>query len=132
MATILIVDDEKPVRQFLVAAFEQQGHQVLEASHGRQALNILANTSMHPDIVISDVMMPVVGGAELCSVLKSDPSTADIPVVLMSAGHPRSNATSLADALIGKPFDLDALDALVRRLLLLRAQRSGPPVNDAR
>jgi len=127
MATILIVDDEKPVRQFLVAAFEHQGHQVLEAAHGRQALNILAATSAHPDIVISDMMMPVVGGAELCSILKADPSTADIPVVLMSAADPRSNATSLADALIGKPFDLDALDALVQRLLLLRTQRGGVP-----
>src|SRR5579864_7030970 len=125
MATILIVDDEKPVRQFLVAAFEQQGHEVLEASHGRQALNLLATMAARPDIVISDVMMPLVGGAELCSVLKSDPSTADIPVVLMSAAHSRSSAASLADALIVKPFDLDALDAVVQRLLLLRVQRGG-------
>ena len=125
MATILIVDDEKPVRQFLVAAFEQEGHLVLEASHGRQALNILASTSTQPDIVISDLMMPMVGGAELCSILKSDPSTADIPVVLMSAAHPRGSATSMADALISKPFDLDALDALVQRLLVHRMKRGG-------
>jgi CheY-like chemotaxis protein len=120
MATILIVDDEKPVRQFLVAAFQQEGHQVLEASHGRQALNILASGSAHPDIVISDLMMPLVGGAELCNILKSDPATADIPVVLMSAAHPRSSATAMADALISKPFDLDVLDSLVQRLLSLR------------
>ena len=125
MATILIVDDEKPVRQFLVTAFEQQGHTVLEAAHGRQALNVLASSSAHPDIIISDMMMPLVGGAELCSILKSDPSTADIPIVLMSAAPPRSSATSMADALIAKPFDLDALDALVNRLLTLRAQRGG-------
>jgi CheY-like chemotaxis protein len=123
MATILIVDDEKPVRQFLVAAFEQEGHQVLEAWHGRQALNILASSSAHPDIVISDIMMPVVGGAELCTMLKSDPSTADIPIVLMSAAHPRSTAVKDADAVIGKPFDLDALDALVQRLLSRRAEQ---------
>jgi CheY-like chemotaxis protein len=125
MATILIVDDEKPVRQFLVAAFQQEGHQVLEASHGGQALNILASGSAHPDIVISDLMMPLVGGAELCNILKSDPATADIPVVLMSAAHPRSSATAMADALISKPFDLDVLDSLVQRLLSLRTQRGG-------
>jgi CheY-like chemotaxis protein len=125
MATILIVDDEKPVRQFLVAAFQQEGHQVLEASHGRQALNILASGSAHPDIVISDLMMPLVGGAELCNILKSDPTTADIPVVLMSAAHPRGSATAMADALISKPFDLDVLDSLVQRLLSLRTQRGG-------
>jgi CheY-like chemotaxis protein len=117
MALILVVDDEKPVRQFLVAAFQQEGHEVLEASHGRQALNILANTSAHPDIVITDVMMPLVGGVELCGILKSDPSTADIPVVLMSAASPRGSTGSEADAIIGKPFDLDTLDALVGRLL---------------
>jgi CheY-like chemotaxis protein len=117
MATILIVDDERPVRQFLVAAFQQEGHQVLEASHGRQALNIVAAASPHPDIVISDVMMPLLGGIELCNMLKADPSTADIPVVLMSAAHPRATAESAADAIIGKPFDLDTLDRLVQRLL---------------
>jgi CheY-like chemotaxis protein len=117
MALILVVDDEKPVRQFLVAAFQQEGHEVLEASHGQQALNILANTSAHPDIVITDVMMRLVGGVELCGILKSDPSTADIPVVLMSAANPRGSASSEADAIIGKPFDLDTLDALVGRLL---------------
>jgi len=117
MATILIVDDERPVRQFLVAAFEQEGHQVLEASHGRHALNILAGVSPHPDIVIADVMMPLLGGIELCNVLKADPATAHIPVVLMSAAHPRASSNSEADAIIGKPFDLDTLDRLVQRLL---------------
>ena len=123
MATVLIVEDEKPVRQFLVAAFEQQGHTVLEASHGRQALNILAQGSARPDIVISDIMMPLVGGVELCAILKSDPATAEIPIVLMSAAHPRNSTIFLADALIAKPFDLDALDAVVQRLLTVARER---------
>ena len=63
MATILVVDDEKPVREFLVAAFEQEGHQVLEAWHGRHALAIIHDSSTPPDLVISDVMMPLVGGS---------------------------------------------------------------------
>jgi CheY-like chemotaxis protein len=117
MATILVVDDEKPVRQFLVTAFEQQGHQVLEAYHGRHALNVLATTSPYPDLVLSDIMMPIVGGVELCNILKSDPSTANIPVVLMSAAHSRASMLSRADAVIAKPFDLDTLDALIERLL---------------
>jgi CheY-like chemotaxis protein len=117
MATILVVDDEKPVRQFLVAAFEQEGHQVLEAYHGRHALHVLASSSLHPDLVVSDIMMPIVGGVELCSILKADPATADIPVILMSAAHARASAVSSADAVITKPFDLDTLDALIARLL---------------
>lgn len=123
MATILVVDDEKPVRQFLVTAFEQQGHRVLEAHHGRHALHVLASSSLRPDLVVSDIMMPIVGGLELCSILKSDPATADIPVVLMSAAHSRATAVSSADAVIAKPFDLDALDALVERLLAPRARQ---------
>ncbi len=120
MATILVVDDEKPVRQFLVAAFEQEGHRVLQGYHGRHALNLLASCSLHPDLVLSDIMMPVVGGIELCSILKADPSTAEIPVVLMSAAHARASAISTADAVIAKPFDLDTLDALIHRLLTQR------------
>ena len=123
MALVLIVDDEKPVRQLLVAAFEQSGHQVLEVWHGRHALNLLASTRAHPDIIISDVMMPVVSGLELCRIIKTDPSTADIPIVLISAAHARSAATSTADAFIGKPFDLDTLDVLVDRLLAAHADR---------
>ncbi|MBV9328003.1 MAG: response regulator [Chloroflexi bacterium] len=121
----MIVDDEKPVRQFLVAAFEEEGHKVLEASHGRQALSVLASTSTQPDLVISDVMMPLVGGLELCGILKADPSTADIPVILMSAAHPRAGTltASDADAVIAKPFDLDTLDGLVRRLLSAHNQQ---------
>jgi two-component system, OmpR family, response regulator VicR len=120
MATILIVDDEKPVRQFLVAAFEQEGYQVLEAHHGRHALNLLASSALHPDLVLSDIMMPIVGGVELCRILKADPATANIPVVLMSAAHSRVSAVSKADAVIAKPFDLDTLDALIERLLTHR------------
>ena len=121
MATILIVDDEKPVRQFLAAAFEQEGHRVLQAWHGRQALNIVASSTPRPDLVIPDIMMPLVGGVELCKQLKSDPATANIPVVLTSAAHVHSGTGDGADAVIGKPFDLDALDELVERLLAPRS-----------
>jgi CheY-like chemotaxis protein len=62
-------------------------------------------------------MMPLIGGVELCRTLKADPATAHIPIVLMSAAHARASAGAGADAVIGKPFDLDVLDGLVERLL---------------
>jgi CheY-like chemotaxis protein len=117
MATILIVDDEKPVREFLVAALKQDGYNVLEAAHGRHALTLINSGSARPDLVISDVMMPLVGGVELCRTLKADPATANIPIVLMSAAHARASVSAGADAIIGKPFDLDALETLLHRLL---------------
>jgi CheY-like chemotaxis protein len=86
---------------------------------------MLAATSAHPDIVISGVMMPVVAGLEPCSVLKADPSMADMPVILMVAAYSRASAVSQADAIAGKPFDLDILDALVQHLLLARQRRAG-------
>jgi len=120
VATILIVDDEKPVREFLSVAFEQEGHRVLQAWHGRQALKVMATGENRPDLIISDMMMPLIGGVELCQTLKADPATAHIPIVLMSAAPARAHASTGADAVIGKPFDLDMLDGLVERLLKTR------------
>ena len=117
MATILVVDDEKPVRQFLVAAFEQEGHQVLEAWHGQHALHVISGHSTRLDLVVADVMMPLMGGVELCKTLREDPATAGIPSVLMSAAHLTAATGAGADAVIDKPFDLDALDVLVTRLI---------------
>lgn len=118
MATILIVDDEKPLRDFLAEALEHGGHRVLQAKHGRQALSMIAGAGQQrPDLVISDVMMPIVGGVELCALLKADLTTVDIPVVLMSAAIARANVVACADGYISKPFDLDTMEALISRML---------------
>jgi two-component system, sensor histidine kinase and response regulator len=118
MATILVVDDERPVREFLAHALEDQGHRVLRAFHGRHALSIVGiGGSERPDVVLADVMMPLVSGIELCRALKANPDTAGIPVVLMSAAAPRG-ALSAADGFIGKPFDLDDLETLLDRVML--------------
>ncbi len=123
MATILVVDDEKPVREFLAAALEQGGHRVLQAPDGRHALSMLADVGqLRPDLVISDVMMPVIGGIELCAYLKDDPATNSIPIVLMSATARQASADGCADGYISKPFDLGTLDALVRRMLSVDAK----------
>jgi CheY-like chemotaxis protein len=62
-------------------------------------------------------MMPVLDGLELCQALKANPATASIPVVLMSAAAPQVATGAGADGFIRKPFDLSALDALVRMLI---------------
>jgi two-component system phosphate regulon response regulator PhoB len=113
--TILLVDDERPVREMLAMALEASGFVVLQAFHGRHALQLIAQH--RPDLVISDVMMPLVGGVELCGRLKADPATSAVPVVLMSAAGPEAGRGAGADAVVAKPFDLDEMDALVQRLL---------------
>ncbi len=125
MATILVVDDERPVREFLAQALEANGHQVFQAFHGRHALSLIARGGpKRPDLVLSDVMMPLVGGVELCQTLKADPATADIGVVLMSAVAPRVVDGAGADGFIRKPFDLDALDALLEGVLAAHPRRT--------
>jgi CheY-like chemotaxis protein len=115
VATILIVDDEEPVRELVALLLQDGGYRTLQAIHGAQALELMAKE--HPDLVISDVMMPVLGGAELCRRLKAMPETRRIPVILMSSAGRRLADSTGSDAFLAKPFDLTELEALVRRWL---------------
>ena len=112
---ILVVDDELTLAELLRDVLEDEGHRVVTATDGREALACLAED--RPDLVLSDVMMPHLDGRELARALHADPSWQVIPLVLMSA----AGATALNDvpyaAFIGKPFDLDVLLTTVTRLL---------------
>jgi DNA-binding response OmpR family regulator len=114
-AVILVVEDERPVREFLAGALVLDGYRVVQAFHGEHALSLVMGE--RPDLVIADVMMPLMGGEELCRRLKADPATAAVPVILMSAARPPAARDAPADAFIAKPFDLDTMDALVHALL---------------
>ena len=115
MATILIVDDEQPIREILAELFRGAGHRTVVAEHGRRALELVEEA--RPDLVISDVMMPVLDGAALCRRLKARPGADSIPVILMGAAGRRSTDGLGADAFIDKPFTLDAIEALARQWL---------------
>ena len=79
MATILIVDDLAGHRAFLVALLKPHGHRLLEAADGSQAL--AAARAEHPDLVITDVLMPVMDGYEFVRQLRLDPATRGVPVL---------------------------------------------------
>jgi len=115
MATILIVDDESPVRHFLALLLAEAGHATLQAINGREALCVVQ--TQPPDLIITDVMMPIMGGVQLTRTLKARESTRRIPVILMSAAGPRVADGAGADAFIDKPFALDDMEALVRHWL---------------
>lgn len=109
----LVVDDEGPVREFLVDLLAELGWRVRQAIHGRQALALASEE--RPDLVISDVMMPVMDGAELCRRLKSELTPA--PVIILASAAPQRVADNVgADAFLGKPFDLAELEHLVNTL----------------
>jgi CheY-like chemotaxis protein len=115
MATVLIVEDEEPVREFLADLVQEAGHQALQAVHGREALAVV--DAERPDLVLADAMLPILGGVDLCRRLKADPDTSSIPVVLMTSGGRRPPDQAAADAFINKPFVPEEIDAVIRRWL---------------
>jgi CheY-like chemotaxis protein len=119
-ATILVVDDEPMVRLPLVFALEDRGFTVLEASTGDQALAMLQAWS-HVDLVLSDIRMPgKTDGMQLANHLRN--TRPELPVILTSGHAPKLPADAW---FLPKPYDLDALLALVDRLLTNRAGASG-------
>jgi two-component system, chemotaxis family, chemotaxis protein CheY len=101
VAEILIVDDEPDVRFILKLAFQSAGHRIVEAHHGVAALERIKDS--RPDLVVTDLMMPVLDGLELIQRLRSDPETAAIPILVLSS-QAQARATSDADAAVAKPF----------------------------
>jgi CheY-like chemotaxis protein len=109
---ILVVDDEPDLRFIMRRIFERAGHVVLDASHGAAALELVHRSA--PDLVVTDMMMPVMGGAELIRRLRADPVTAHIPILAATADVPPASG---ADAALTKPWSkqqlLEAADALL-------------------
>jgi CheY-like chemotaxis protein len=112
MKTILLVDDESNMRFLLRLILESEGYKVVGAEHGAAALETVRRS--RPDLVLTDVMMPVMSGRELVERLRTDPETAEIPIVILTATH--ELVLPKADAVIAKPFDEENLLAVVRSL----------------
>lgn len=121
LATVLIVDDNDDMRRYLRTLLLDR-YYVLEASDGQSGWK-LARESV-PDLVISDVMMPVMDGLTFCAKLKADPLTSHIPVILLTArSTEQQQAEGLsqgADAYLTKPFSAEVLIAHIVSLLANR------------
>ena len=119
--TILIVEDNESLRQMLLELFDSMYH-VLEANNGKIGYQIAV--SKHPDLILSDVMMPEMNGNELCTKLKSNFETCHIPVVLLTAQTSlEQNLDGLkrgADDYITKPFNVNILVTRCSNLLMSR------------
>jgi two-component system chemotaxis response regulator CheY len=114
MAHVLVVDDEASLRFILRLAFEGSGHTVTEAADGAAAL--AAIQAAKPDLVATDLMMPVMDGRELISRLRADPATARLPILLVSSSEGASRIEG-ADRFMQKP--LNPLDVVVEAAELL-------------
>jgi CheY-like chemotaxis protein len=111
MATILVAEDDATVLSLLRDFLEQEGHTVLAARDGSEALTIARREL--PDLVLSDIMMPVMDGIEMIRMLRGDSPTREVAVILMSAVQPRNLAAVGAAGFIAKPFRIDVLGRLI-------------------
>ncbi len=118
MKTILLVDDEYAIVETLRDVLEWEGYRVLAASNGCEALEVMDHA--RPDIVLMDLMMPIMDGAEALRRIRQRSEYADIPVVILTAA-PKSilqKPTPIpASAFLAKPFELAKLLDTVSRLL---------------
>jgi DNA-binding response OmpR family regulator len=116
---ILIVDDEPGVAVAIQFLMEQQGHSVLVAQRGEDALEMIYKYK--PDLVLLDIMLPGISGWEVCEIIRLNPDYRNIKIVFLTA---RSTEVEIAkglalgaDAYITKPFSNDKLVARVNALL---------------
>jgi PAS domain S-box-containing protein len=129
---VLIVDDDSRILDLLVELLELEGYEVASAGDGAEALDL--THSFVPDVVVSDVVMPVVGGLELCRRLKEDPRTAYVPVLLIS-GIRKSNDAGMeglyagADDYLDLPFRNEEL--LVKVARLVERHRIGKAIRES-
>lgn len=113
--SILLIEDDSGIRDTVAECLASEGYEVAPVENGREALSWLRNTA-RPDLIMVDLVMPVMNGAQFIEELRGDASLRDIPVVLMTAASP-SSAMPLprANAYLAKPFDLGALLDTVER-----------------
>jgi CheY-like chemotaxis protein len=115
--SILVVDDEAGTADVLTSVLEDAGFDALSASNGREALAQLSTAT--PDVLLLDLMMPELDGAETLSAIKADSQLSKLLVVMMS-GIPESMVKRRArgyHAFLRKPFSLDELLTTLNRLL---------------
>jgi CheY-like chemotaxis protein len=115
MSRILVVDDDPSTRFVMRLILERDGHEIAEAAHGQAALDMIAERP--PDIVTTDLMMPVLNGHQLILMLRSNPRTAAIPVVVVASNPDAAQdfvAAGLVSAIVGKPFDAAGLAQRIR------------------
>jgi two-component system chemotaxis response regulator CheY len=114
---LLVVDDDADLREALEEVLRDAGHEVLGASNGKHALEVLGTMPVLPGLVLLDMMMPVLDGGGFARAMRQVPQWRDIPVLVFSAS---ANARQVAEEIgacghLRKPVDVDTLVEAVRR-----------------
>lgn len=112
--TILVIDDEQAILDMLKEMLQDEGYTVLLAADGQGGLEQALD--LQPDLILTDLMMPVMDGRMLCRHLRAEPRTTQIPLIGMSAAY-RPRDGDAFDAVLAKPFDIDTVLELIRAQL---------------
>lgn len=113
---ILIVDDEQDIREIIKIPLLQDGFQILEASNGKDAIELAKKEK--PDLITLDIMMPNLDGFQVAKIIKEDPQTANIPIIILSvlSQDKEKLIQGIADY-ISKPFKPDELVTKIKEVI---------------
>ena len=113
--SILIIDDDKVIRDTLGFILQEEGYSTTLAANGQEGLDLLANAERLPDVILLDIMMPVLNGIQFRQEQLNKPDIKRIPTIIMSADHSvHKNCASLGcKHVLKKPIDLDELLAIL-------------------
>jgi CheY-like chemotaxis protein len=113
---VLIVEDDKDIREPMRELLEEEGYEVACASTGREALTYLQSSPTIPGVILCDLMMPNMNGVELIEILRVEKNEALKAIVILSAAaHAEKTATSLGVGFLKKPIDIEYLLETVSR-----------------
>lgn len=125
---ILVIDDQKEVRDLVEASLRDGGFEIFKASGGREGIQIAKNT--RPDIIILDIMMPNFDGIATCKILKRNPITKKIPVIFLTAKHGKEDVKAALQAggkdYVMKPFSPDDLLERIQKWMQEQEKKFDP------
>jgi signal transduction histidine kinase/CheY-like chemotaxis protein len=125
-AKIVVVDDSRTQRSTIALALERQGYQVVQGSNGLEAFHLVQSES--PDLLVSDIVMPELTGYQVCRLLKNDPATEDLPIILLTTldqqEHRFWGKEAGADSYVLKATGTAPLEQEVARLLAEKKRRA--------
>jgi CheY-like chemotaxis protein len=112
---VLVVDDDRDSRELLLTLLEQEGYSATGAENGRSALSCLED-GLDPDLLVTDLQMPVMSGWALCEHVKGDPRLRSIPIVLLCGMAPPEHGSLEVDDAFEKPPETSKLLARIAEL----------------
>jgi CheY-like chemotaxis protein len=123
---VLVADDDHNLRKILCIFLKNARYETVEAANGREALNMVK--SQNPDIILMDIMMPLLDGFTVCKLLKDDPETKRIPVLICTAKNRKEDLVAAiksgAEDYIIKPFTKETVLGKIEKALAVRSNQS--------